>query len=209
MDATQIFDKVHPWVNFESLLSKCIVGPLSSELPDAQDIFGSTVSLNSNRLKEPSKRDELVRKSMENLANCISPANKKISLKNDENKSASKIMQSLIQSTELPLSISRRAGVASQKLAVDTPPPPLRHNWIQTSTKLTISLYTGTLANPGVSAKLAEGNLLLEVVTDEWLRTLKLCPEARLQGPLQLKMFHESGKVEVSLRLMRVESHSL
>lgn len=34
IDATELFNKVHPWVNYESMLQKCIVGKLSSILPD-------------------------------------------------------------------------------------------------------------------------------------------------------------------------------
>ncbi|KAI5712245.1 hypothetical protein M8J75_006922 [Diaphorina citri] len=34
MDATELFNKVHPWVNYESILQKCIVGKMGSSLPD-------------------------------------------------------------------------------------------------------------------------------------------------------------------------------
>uniref|UniRef100_A0A8D8VJD9 Cytochrome b5 reductase 4 n=1 Tax=Cacopsylla melanoneura TaxID=428564 RepID=A0A8D8VJD9_9HEMI len=33
-DATELFNKVHPWVNYESILQKCIVGKLGTSLPD-------------------------------------------------------------------------------------------------------------------------------------------------------------------------------
>ncbi|CAB3234070.1 unnamed protein product [Arctia plantaginis] len=204
IDATQIFDKVHPWVNYDSLLAKCLVGPLRFELPDSEELFDtSTPSLKSDRLREPSKAQELVRKSMENLANCITPVRKKITSKNDETAKGSppsKIMQSLIQSADLPVSISRRAASSPVKKAdkrLDSPVP-LRHDWIQTSTKLTISVYTGYLANPGGSARITEGFLLIEVATNGWLRTLKLKTESKLKEPLQLRVFAESGKIEVT-----------
>ncbi|XP_068617602.1 cytochrome b5 reductase 4-like isoform X2 [Battus philenor] len=203
LDATELFDKVHPWVNYDSLLAKCLVGPLRFDRPNAEDLFDSfNSSPKSERLREPSKAQELVRKSMENLANCITPARKKITNKTDENVKCSppsKIMQSLIHSSELPVSISRRAAsspVKTQKNIEDTPPS-LRFDWIQTSTKLTISVYTGHLANPGGCARLTEGILLIEVVTNDWLRTIKLVPEEPLKEPLQLRVFAESGKLEI------------
>ncbi|KAI5642151.1 cytochrome b5-like heme/Steroid binding domain-containing protein [Phthorimaea operculella] len=202
MDATQLFDKVHPWVNYDSLLAKCLVGPLRFDLPDAEELFdGTNPSPKSDRLREPSKAQELVRKSMENLANCITPVRKKINSKSEENVKGSppsKIMQSLIQSSDLPVSISRRAA-SNVKVVKDAEemPPPLRHDWIQTSTKLTISVYTGPLANPGGCARIHDGMLLIEVATDGWLRAIQLRPEAKLLEPLQLRTFIESGKIEV------------
>ncbi|XP_063386381.1 cytochrome b5 reductase 4 isoform X1 [Cydia fagiglandana] len=204
IDATQLFDKVHPWVNYDSLLAKCLVGPLRLDRPDAEELFGlSTPSPKSeNRLREPSKAQELVRKSMENLANCITPVRKKMSAKSEENLKGSppsKIMQSLIQSSDLPVSISRRAAASPVKTSEksDTAPSPLRFDWIQTSTKLTLSIYTGPLANPGGCARIIEGILFVEVATNGWVRTLKLVPEAKLLESLQLRVFAESGKIEV------------
>ncbi|CAG9788715.1 unnamed protein product [Diatraea saccharalis] len=201
IDATQLFDKVHPWVNYDSLLAKCLVGPLRFDLPDPEELFDtSSHSLKSDRLKEPSKAQELVRKSMENLANCITPVRKKITSKSEENVKCSppsKIMQSLIQSSDLPVSISRRAAASPTKNAEKADIPPLRYDWIQTTTKLTISVYTGALANPGGCARITEGVLLIEVATNGWLRTLKLVPEAKLQDPLQLRVYAESGKIDI------------
>lgn len=31
-DATNLFNKVHPWVNFEGMLKKCFVGPLVCDI---------------------------------------------------------------------------------------------------------------------------------------------------------------------------------
>ncbi|XP_013199408.1 cytochrome b5 reductase 4 isoform X2 [Amyelois transitella] len=201
MDATQLFDKVHPWVNYDSLLAKCLVGPLTHDLPSAEELFeSSSPSPKSDRLREPSKAQELVRKSMENLANCITPVRKKITSKSDENVKGSppsKIMQSLIQSSDLPVSISRRAASSPVKSVEKPEVPPLRCDWIQTSRKITISVYTGPLANPGGCARITEGILLVEVATNGWLRTLKVVPEARLQEPLQLKVYAESGKIDI------------
>ncbi|XP_047521505.1 cytochrome b5 reductase 4 isoform X1 [Pieris napi] len=199
MDATELFDKVHPWVNYDSLLAKCLVGPLSYDRPDADELFNTPLS-RSDKLREPSKA-QLVRKSMENLANCITPVRKKITAKSEENVKGSppsKIMQSLIQSSDLPVSISRRAAASPAKTdkSKDTPAQ-LRFDWIQTSTKIIISIYTGHLTNPGGSAKLSNGALTVEVATDGWLRIFRLDPEASLKDPLQLKMYSESGKIEV------------
>ncbi|XP_026756472.2 cytochrome b5 reductase 4 isoform X2 [Galleria mellonella] len=206
IDATQLFDKVHPWVNYDSLLAKCLVGPLRFDLPSAEELFDNTGSSpKSDRLREPSKAQELVRKSMENLANCITPVRKKITSKSEENVKGSppsKIMQSLIQSSDLPVSISRRAGSSPIKTADKPEVPALRYDWIQTSTKLTISVYTGPLANPGGCARITEGVLLVEVANNGWLRTLKLIPEAKLQEPLQLKVYAESGKIEIIAQKM-------
>lgn len=209
MDATPLFDKVHPWVNYDSLLGKCFVGPLWIDRPDAEEFFGpSTPSPKSERLREPSKAQELVRKSMENLANCITPVRKKISAKSEESVKGSppsKIMQSLIQSSDLPVSISRRAAAnpaKSLEKSSDVAPAPLRFDWIQTSSKLTLSVYTGPLANPGGCARIIEGVLFVEVATNGWVRTLKLVPEAKLQDSLQLRVFAESGKIEVCTNQM-------
>lgn len=201
IDATQLFDKVHPWVNYDSLLAKCLVGPLRFDIPDAEEIFeSSSISSKSDRLKEPSKAQELVRKSMENLANCITPVRKKMS-KEDTHKGSppSKIMQSLIHSSDLPVSISRQAAASPvlQKVRNPDSPLPLRYDWIQTSSKLAIYVYTGPLANPGGCARMTDGALLIEVATNGWLKTLKIVPEGKLREPLQLRVFAESGKIEV------------
>nr|XP_032518662.1 cytochrome b5 reductase 4 isoform X1 [Danaus plexippus plexippus] len=202
IDATELFDKVHPWVNYDSLLAKCLVGPLRTDRPDAEELFDiANASPKSDRLREPSKAQELVRKSMENLANCITPVRKKITTKSEDNVKGSppsKIMQSLIQSSDLPVSISRRA--ASSPIKSDKAqgsPPPLRFDWIQTSMKLTISIYTGLLANPGGCAKITDGRLHVEVATDGWLRTVQLIPDEQIKDPLQMRVFSESGKIEV------------
>lgn len=142
---------------------------------------------------------------MENLANCITPVRKKMS-KDETHKGSppSKIMQSLIQSSDLPVSISRRAAASPFKSKdnkqTDDSPQPLRYDWIQTSTKLSMYVYTGPLANPGGCARMADGCLLIEVVTNGWLKTLKIVPEAKLCEPLQLRVFAESGKIEVRVR---------
>lgn len=205
IDATQLFDKVHPWVNYDSLLAKCLVGPLRNDVPDAEEIFDTaSISSKSDRLKEPSKAQELVRKSMENLANCITPVRKKINKDKDETHKGSppsKIMQSLIQSSDLPVSISRRAAASPVKTIKPDSPTPLRYDWIQTSTKLTIYVYTGPLANPGGCATLREGFLFIEVATNGWLKTLRIAPEAKLREPLQLRVFAESGKIEVRVTI--------
>ncbi|KAL4709029.1 hypothetical protein ACJJTC_005890 [Scirpophaga incertulas] len=202
IDATQLFDKVHPWVNFDSLLSKCLIGPLRHSMPSAEELFDtSNPPPKSDRLREPSKAQELVRKSMENLANCITPVKKKISSRSEENVKGSppsKIMQSLIQSSDLPVSISRRAASSPIKTIQKEEVPALRYDWIQTSAKLTMSLYTGPLANPGGCARITEGVLLIEVATNGWLRQLKLVPEEKLQEPLQLRVYAESGKIDVT-----------
>ncbi|KOB70907.1 Cytochrome b5 reductase 4, partial [Operophtera brumata] len=187
---------VHPWVNYDSLLAKCLVGPLRLEVPDAEELFdASSISSKSDRLKEPSKPQELLRKSMENLANCITPVRKKIN-KDEMHKGSppSKIMQSLIHSSDLPVSISRRAASPLQTRADKAPdsPQPLRYDWIQTSTKLTIYVYTGALANPGGCARITDGCLLIEVATNGWLKTLQIVPEAKLREPLQLRVFAET-----------------
>ncbi|XP_050347387.1 cytochrome b5 reductase 4 isoform X2 [Nymphalis io] len=205
IDATELFDKVHPWVNYDSLLAKCLVGPLRFDRPDADELFDiSNPSPKSDRLREPSKAQELVRKSMENLANCITPVRKKITAKSEENVKGSppsKIMQSLIQSSDLPVSISRRAAsspLKSADMSKDSPPS-LRFDWIQTSTKLTISVYTGLLSNPGGCARISEGALFIDVAINGWLRTLKFVPEESIREPLQIRVFSESGKIEVTV----------
>ncbi|GBP26925.1 hypothetical protein EVAR_95711_1 [Eumeta japonica] len=202
MDATELFDKVHPWVNYDSLLAKCLVGPLRVDRPDAEELFGSNDSTpRADRLREPSKAQELVRKSMENLANCITPVRKKITARSEESVksiNASRIIQSLVQSSDLPVTISRRAAASPVKDPTDKPPAPLRFDWIQTSQRLTLSVYTGPLANPGGCAQLCDGVLSVDVVTDGWLRTLRLDPEKPLVEPLQFKVYAESGKIEVT-----------
>ncbi|XP_041982394.1 cytochrome b5 reductase 4 isoform X3 [Aricia agestis] len=199
IDATELFNKVHAWVNYDSLLAKCLVGPLRYDVPDAEELF-DTASIKSDRL-QPSKAQELVRKSMENIANCITPVRKKITAKSEENVKGSppsKIMQSLIMSSDLPVSISRRAAFSPLKSEkTKDAPPQLRFDWIQTSAKITLSIYTGALSNPGGCASLNDGVLLIEIVTNGWLRTVKLIPEERLKEPLQLRVYSESGKIEV------------
>ncbi|KAK9887734.1 hypothetical protein WA026_000050 [Henosepilachna vigintioctopunctata] len=43
-DATNLFEEVHPWVNYESILQKCYIGPLVSASPsvDVKQLFNSS-----------------------------------------------------------------------------------------------------------------------------------------------------------------------
>lgn len=64
-DATKLFDQVHAWVNYESLLSKCLIGPLkNSEISDEEFkkiLFGDSTA------SPKSQEKQVLRKSMESL----------------------------------------------------------------------------------------------------------------------------------------------
>lgn len=68
-DATQLFDQVHAWVNYESLLCKCLIGPLKQSQMSEEEfkkLFGSS----QDSPKGPDRaKSELLGKSMENLKN--------------------------------------------------------------------------------------------------------------------------------------------
>lgn len=54
-DATSLFDSVHAWVNYEQLLSKCLVGPLRNTVTiDFSNSRNKSTKNNSNNSKKAS-----------------------------------------------------------------------------------------------------------------------------------------------------------
>ncbi|XP_077292840.1 cytochrome b5 reductase 4 [Arctopsyche grandis] len=56
-DATQLFDQVHAWVNFESLLSKCLIGPLKQTDSLKSEDSDMLESLENSKRQQPPKFD--------------------------------------------------------------------------------------------------------------------------------------------------------
>lgn len=195
-DATELFDKIHPWINYDSLLVKCLVGTLRVETQDI--FFDANDSFPESDLLLPSSitRERIVIRNQ--LTNYTTPPRKKQPLIPEDD-----FLDALNTSIELEeLSLPGYLGslkVFKKEMPPEDVPPALFYDWEQTINQLTITVYTGPLSNPGAYSRVTERNLLIEVTINGWLRTIKILLEENVQEELQTKVCYHSGKIEVHI----------
>ncbi|KPJ13841.1 Cytochrome b5 reductase 4 [Papilio machaon] len=193
-DATELFDKIHPWINYDSLLVKCLVGTLRVETQDI--FFDANDSFPESDLLLPSSitQDRIVIRNQ--LTNYTTPPRKKRLLPEDD------FLDALNTSLELEeLSLPGYLGtlkIFKREMPPEDVPPALFYDWEQTPKHLTIAVYTGPYSNPGAYSRIAEGNLLIEVTINGWLQTIKVLLEETVQEHLRTKVCYHSGKIEIT-----------
>ncbi|CAH0564317.1 unnamed protein product [Brassicogethes aeneus] len=172
-DATAIFDQVHAWVNYESILQKCVVGRLVSIDPsiNREDLFLGKDSfiVPKTSLKTPSLLKTPTNSPKEN------PQNTK----------------------ETPLNTNESLSIPTTPLDDSLPLP--RFDWIQKLNSITVIFYTGAFSNPCVeiTPPTAENevNVVLTYLNTCFTNELKLLQKVLF--PPKIKVYCETGKVEL------------
>ncbi|XP_058117878.1 cytochrome b5 reductase 4 [Anopheles ziemanni] len=187
-DATKLFEEVHAWVNYESLLAKCYVGPLrntatvtlgdgkipSSKLPPPPPSF---LTATTNTMPSRAAKETLT----------INP------LTASERPDPS---DGLPESESPGVSIVNSGSDDSLKLSVPIVP---RFDWIQKTSELTLIFYTRSLANPGVVVECVDHlevtvTLLLEASVEHRYR---FHLTNNVQWPCTARTSLETGKIEL------------
>ncbi|XP_053671048.1 cytochrome b5 reductase 4 [Anopheles nili] len=185
-DATKLFEEVHAWVNYESLLAKCYIGPLRN-----------TVTLNLGDSSKPASK--------------LPPAPPASFLQATKSKVAPvETQQSPAQSTTdrvdtgtedattPPNALTIVSSTSDDSLRLSVPIVP-RFDWIQKTAELTLIFYTRSLANPGVLVECIDHlevtvNILLESSVQHRYR-FHLANNVR--WPCIARTSLESGKIEL------------
>ncbi|XP_050090054.1 cytochrome b5 reductase 4 isoform X2 [Anopheles aquasalis] len=199
-DATKLFDEVHAWVNYESLLAKCYIGPLRNVV---------TVNLASDTAKNPNSKLPPPPPSF--LAATKTPtASPNLTV---TGASTSTMTTATATSTQpdgkveptgaLPASYSTTSIISSgsddDSLKVSIPIVP-RFDWIQKTADLTLIFYTRSLANPGMLVECDDDrsgvsvSILLEASVQHRYR-FRL--SNGIQWPCTVRNSLESGKIEL------------
>uniref|UniRef100_A0A2M4CH98 Putative cytochrome b5 reductase 4 n=1 Tax=Anopheles darlingi TaxID=43151 RepID=A0A2M4CH98_ANODA len=198
-DATKLFDEVHAWVNYESLLAKCYIGPLRNVV---------TVNLTSDTTK-PNPNSKLPPPPPSFLATtkAATPNLTAASVSTTTTTTTTVTTNTLPDGKEpnraLPASCSTTSIISSgsddDSLKVSIPIVP-RFDWIQKTADLTLIFYTRSLANPGMLVECDDDrtgvsvSILLEASVQHRYR-FRL--SNAIQWPCTVRNSLESGKIEL------------
>lgn len=189
-DATEIFDKIHPWINYDSLLVKCFVGTLRIHTPISEVFYDANDSFPESDLLIPSPTMRI----RCNVRNYTTPPRKRSPYVLTENSSNANIID--MEELSLPGYLGT-LKVVKREESIEDVPPALFYDWEQSSTELTITVYTGPSSNPGAYSRFTDRTLLIEVTINGWVRTVKLVTEDVLQEPIHTTVCLTSGKIQV------------
>ncbi|XP_055537889.1 cytochrome b5 reductase 4 isoform X2 [Wyeomyia smithii] len=173
-DATKLFDEVHAWVNYESLLAKCYVGPLRNTAVLNLGSGSSKSTSPSTFLKPPTP---------------TSPQ----SLSSSNNSLAS-LSAALKPSTALSI-VSSSSDEITNKLLNVVP----RFDWIQKTAEVTFIFYTKALCNPAVIVEFVN-NLEFNVrifLEGNVVNRYRFQVSSNVQWPCSVRQSLETGKVEI------------
>ncbi|XP_053688517.1 cytochrome b5 reductase 4 isoform X2 [Sabethes cyaneus] len=173
-DATKLFDEVHAWVNYESLLAKCYIGPLRNTAVLHLGSGSSKSTPPSTFLKPPTPTSPQSLSSSN--SSVVSPS---VALK-------PKTAMSIISSSS--------DEIASKSLNVVP-----RFDWIQKTAEVTFIFYTKALCNPAVIVEF-ENNLEFSVkifLEGNVLHRYRFQVSNNLQWPCSVRQSLEAGKVEI------------
>ncbi|XP_053658340.1 cytochrome b5 reductase 4 [Anopheles marshallii] len=183
-DATRLFEEVHAWVNYESLLAKCYIGPLRN-----------TVTINLADSTNPNSKLPPPPPSWTAKASKSGPSSSVTTTNSSPTPSVKDTLDTAPISPP-PLSIVSSASDDSLKLSVPIVP---RFDWIQKTSELTLIFYTRSLANPGVMVECVDHlevtvNILVESSVQHRYR-FHLANNVR--WPCTARTSLESGKIEL------------
>ncbi|KAG5892808.1 hypothetical protein JTB14_007310 [Gonioctena quinquepunctata] len=171
IDATKLFDQVHPWVNYEQILQKCYIGRLVSIDPgiNTEDLF-----LGKQETKKEAPRVETAEQSAENTPK--------------KRQSGSAVGTSSCSNSEN----------GAEVLEVTTPDLP-RFDWIQKLNEISIIFYTPAFCNPMVEVipPSLEKYISIIITYDETVFKNELVFSEDIVWPCKIKVTCETGKVEV------------
>ncbi|XP_056648109.1 cytochrome b5 reductase 4 isoform X1 [Diorhabda sublineata] len=184
IDATKLFDQVHPWVNYEQILQKCIVGKLVAIDPniDKERLFFGKTENSDNVDQLLQERDSTeVEKSQEST-----PANEsgQVTLRTDE-------LKANIENIEEDSNI----------VSVPNPDTP-RFDWIQKMDYITLIFYTGSFSNPlvEVHSPQAQKELVVCFTYNNAFYRNQLLLNEDVEWPCSIKVTWETGKIELTFK---------
>ncbi|XP_035792602.1 cytochrome b5 reductase 4-like isoform X2 [Anopheles albimanus] len=183
-DATKLFDEVHAWVNYESLLAKCYIGPLRNVV---------TVNLTSDATKNPNSKLPPPPPSFL-AATKTATATPNLTTTLPDGKEPNRALPASCSTTSI---ISSGSDDDSLKVSIPIVP---RFDWIQKTADLTLIFYTRSLANPGMLVECDDNrsevsvSILLEASVQHRYR-FRL--SNNIQWPCTVRNSLESGKIEL------------
>ncbi|XP_018562192.1 cytochrome b5 reductase 4 [Anoplophora glabripennis] len=208
IDATKLFDQIHPWVNYEQILQKCYVGRLVAFEPGADVealFFGSrtspTFENDSNKKPsiktwEPPKKSPLARP--QDLPNKEEPWQKE---------------EHVPQKFTLPINSPefrkpRIKFLEKYPPKVDPEPkedqpddgPVLpRFDWIQRTRWINLMFYTKSFSNPLVEVLPPdyERTLVVTLIYDDTIFTNEIVFHDKVNWPCTIHVSFETGKIEL------------
>ena len=176
IDGTALFDEVHKWVNYESMLQKCFIGKLaSSRRPVPQ-----TKAANFNNLAPPSSvLSKLLPKKPLTKDNLIEPSSQAASTSQD------------------------LSSQVSDSLAIKVDPPMPKFDWYQTDTSVCIIIYTymkNKISSENVIIDKEEQNFYacVRLRVNAFLVNLELLEET--DESVDVKVQTNTGKIDIILR---------
>ncbi|XP_058837562.1 cytochrome b5 reductase 4 isoform X2 [Topomyia yanbarensis] len=178
-DATTLFDEVHAWVNYESLLAKCFVGPLRST--GTLHLGSDSPKTNSSLMPPPP--------SFPKPPTPTSPQ----SLATGSSKPATPSVAPKVSSAVSIISSS--SDESSGKLLPVVP----RFDWIQKTADVSFVFYTRALCNPAVVIEFVnslEFNVRM-FIEGSVLHRYKFQVANNMQWPCSVRQSLETGKVEI------------
>uniref|UniRef100_A0AAR5QDZ7 Cytochrome b5 reductase 4 n=1 Tax=Dendroctonus ponderosae TaxID=77166 RepID=A0AAR5QDZ7_DENPD len=175
VDATALFDQIHPWVNYEQILQKCLVGRLVAINPniDTEALFfgekrPSSLKSSNSSLEEPAGK----------------PFGKtKLNFQNF-------------------LTFFIHPGVSAEKQQLLKPPsmPTAlpRFDWIQKLDFITIIFYTKAFSNPlvEINPPFNDQTVLICLIYDGIVFKNELVFHEKIRWPCDVNVTIETGKVE-------------
>uniref|UniRef100_A0AAG5DSF7 Cytochrome-b5 reductase n=1 Tax=Anopheles atroparvus TaxID=41427 RepID=A0AAG5DSF7_ANOAO len=183
-DATKLFEEVHAWVNYESLLAKCYVGPLRTTV--TVNLGESTKPNSKLPPPPPSFLTAITNSTLGGVEKGSSSKEPPVEKDAHEGTPVSAPTMPIVNST----------SDDSLKLSVPIVP---RFDWIQKTAELTLIFYTRSLANPGVIVECVDHlevtvTLLLEASVEHRYR---FHLTNNVQWPCTARTSLETGKIEL------------
>lgn len=187
MDATQMFEDVHAWVNYDQMLNKCYIGPLCCGGGDGGGSASKIVSSTSS--------------SQLNTGSSLA-ANFRLPFSISAN--------NFITNSLAPPSNSSNTGTGDVKRAVpvaqEVPQIIPRFDWIQKTSELIFVFYTRAFCNPGLVIESIEGSadgttsveVRINVDGGSASFLAKFSITEPVRWPCSVKSSLETGKVELN-----------
>ncbi|KAJ8915131.1 hypothetical protein NQ315_000383 [Exocentrus adspersus] len=177
IDATKLFDQIHPWVNYEQILHKCFVGRLVAfepgTNPEALFFANSTCDTKPRTPDNKEAKDPFILPTRQG-----------------------KFKEPQAEFLE---KYPPKVDSTSQEDQPDDSPKLPRFDWIQRTRYITIIFYTSHFSNPLVEVlpPTPERTLVVTLMYDEKVYTNEIDFFAEVNWPCTIQVIYETGKIEM------------
>lgn len=198
-DATDLFNEVHKWVNFESMLQKCVVGRLVESssffskpnfLPLRKLTKGKSITSNSNSnvMKPPSVTSNYLG---------VSGTKKSQSLDIPD----SKISNSLSIPINTSIRVPNKTPLPSPLSPTVSLPLP-KYDWFQASSVINIAIYTKWkyISKYHIAVERKDRDLKILCYIEDKVFTVHLILFNCVKGEAEIKVGANSGKVDILMK---------